>query len=36
VPTAHAMGRRARERAEGFSLQSMAERLLTLYRGLVL
>jgi UDP-glucose:(heptosyl)LPS alpha-1,3-glucosyltransferase len=36
VPTAQAMGRRARERAEGFSLQSMAERLLTLYRGLVL
>src|SRR6267143_4237436 len=36
VPTAQAMGRRARARAEGFSLQSMAERLLTLYRGLVL
>ncbi len=36
VLTAHAMGRRARARAEGFSLQSMAERLLTLYRGLVL
>jgi UDP-glucose:(heptosyl)LPS alpha-1,3-glucosyltransferase len=36
VPTAHAMGRKARERAEGFSLQSMAERLLTLYRDLAL
>jgi len=34
VLTAHEMGRRARERVEGFSLQSMAERLLTLYRSL--
>ncbi len=34
VLTAHEMGRRARERVEGFSLQSMAERFLTLYRSL--
>ncbi len=34
VPTAQEMGRRARERVEGFSLQPMAERLLTLYRSL--
>ena len=34
VLTAHAMGRRARERVGGFSLQSMAERLVTLYRSL--
>ena len=35
VLTAHEMGGRARERVEGFSLQSMAERFLTLYRSLV-
>jgi len=34
VLTAQEMGRRARKRVEGFSLQSMAERLLTLYRSL--
>ena len=34
VLTAREMGRRARERVEGFSLQSMAERLLALYRSL--
>src|SRR5216683_5451449 len=32
VPAAREMGRLARERAEGFSLRAMAERLLALYR----
>jgi UDP-glucose:(heptosyl)LPS alpha-1,3-glucosyltransferase len=35
VSTAQAMGRRARERAEGLSLQSMTEHLLAIYRSLV-
>jgi len=34
VPAAHEMGRRARKRAEGFSLTAMAEQLLALYRSL--
>jgi len=34
VPIAHEMGRRARKRAEGFSLTAMAEQLLALYRSL--
>src|SRR6267143_1594853 len=34
VSTAHEMGRRARKRAEGFSLTAMAEQLLALYRSL--
>ena len=34
VPAAREMGRLARERAEGFSLRAMAERLLALYRSL--
>ena len=34
VPTAHEMGLRARKRAEGFSLEAMAEQLLVLYRSL--
>jgi UDP-glucose:(heptosyl)LPS alpha-1,3-glucosyltransferase len=34
VPTAHEMGHSARKRAEEFSLQSMAERLIALYRSL--
>ena len=34
VPVAREMGRLARERAEGFSLRAMAERLLALYRSL--
>ena len=34
VSTAHEMGRRARKRAEGFSLTAMTEQLLALYRGL--
>ena len=35
VSTAEAMGRRARERARALSLQSMAEKLLALYRSLL-
>jgi UDP-glucose:(heptosyl)LPS alpha-1,3-glucosyltransferase len=35
VSTAQAMGRRARERAEGLSIKSMAEHLLVIYRSLV-
>ena len=34
VSAAHEMGRRARKRAEGFSLAAMAEQLLALYRSL--
>ncbi len=34
VSTAHEMGRRARKRAEGFSLTAMTEQLLALYRSL--
>jgi len=34
VPAAHEMGRRARKRAEDFSLAAMAEQLLALYRSL--
>jgi glycosyltransferase involved in cell wall biosynthesis len=34
VPTAQEMGLRARKRAEGFSLEAMAEQLLVLYRSL--
>ncbi|HTF14498.1 MAG TPA: glycosyltransferase family 4 protein [Burkholderiales bacterium] len=34
VPTAQEMGRRARMRAEGFSLKAMAEQLVALYRSL--
>jgi UDP-glucose:(heptosyl)LPS alpha-1,3-glucosyltransferase len=35
VTSAHEMGRRARERAEGFSLEAMTEQLLALYRSLM-
>jgi len=35
VATAREMGRRARQRAEGLSLESMTERLLALYRSLM-
>ncbi|HEY6239242.1 MAG TPA: glycosyltransferase family 4 protein [Burkholderiales bacterium] len=35
VPSAHAMGRRARTRAERLSLEAMTEQLLALYRGLM-
>ena len=35
VAMAHEMGRRARQRAETLSLESMAERLLALYRSLI-
>lgn len=35
VPSAHEMGRRARKRAEEFSLESMTEQLLALYRSLM-
>jgi len=34
-PAAKEMGRRARERAEGLSMQKMAERFVALYRGLL-